>query len=142
MNVPAPRALIDFAGAVACTPGVGAVSLVLAGREGDAEVKAHLASVDAGSLAGWPPVLHEVRLYELSDSDPGGARRYELHARELQRELRARSLQLHREAGREFFRAVPPVHVPLVRRAGWSLLLWLLRMPGFVGLLRRLRGST
>ncbi len=142
MNVPASRALIDIPGAVACTPGAGAVSLVLTGRQGDAEVAAHLASVDAESLAGLPSVLHEVRLYELSHPEGSGARRFELHARELQRELRARSLQLHRDAGREFFRAVPPVHVPLVRRAGWSLLLWLLRMPGFVGLLRRLRGST
>jgi hypothetical protein len=77
-------------------------------------------------------------LFEL---DGPGPRRYLIRAQELEFELEAASLQLHRDAGREFFAAVPPPMVPWRLRFGWTLLLRALRLPGVGGLLSRLRGT-
>jgi hypothetical protein len=64
-----------------------------------------------------------------------GECRYLLRAQELQLELRARSLQLHRGAAAELFGAVPPPRVPWRLRVGWMLLLAVLRVPGAARLL-------
>lgn len=142
MNAPAPPARIEFDGSVICRPGNGAVSLTLSGERAGAVQAVHLVAAEAAGIAGLPPVLHEVRLEERPAAASGPYRCFELQSRELRRELRARGLQCHRDAGREFFRAVPPARVPMARRAGWTVLLLLLRVPGFVGLLRRFREST
>ena len=71
-----------------------------------------------------------------------GARRFRLQSRELQLDLAARSLQLHRDVSRAFFGAVPPRRVPVGRRLGWTALLALLRIPGAERLLLRLRGRA
>ncbi len=62
---------------------------------------------------------------------------YRIEAREGSFELRARSVQWHRDAGAAFFGAVPTPPVPRAARLGWSLLLGVLRLPGAARLLRR-----
>jgi hypothetical protein len=105
--------------------------------------QALFAATDAAAIAGLPATLHEVRLVDLAANAPDGAPRLiRLSAREMQRDIRARSVQLHRDAGREFFGAVPPPRLPAGRRLGWAALLWLLKLPGVGSLLVRLRGNA
>lgn len=143
MMAVAPGELIDFEGAVECRREAGAVNLVLAGRERRAgSVVALFAGASSEGLDGLPRTLHEARLCEFAAAPASVSRRFQLIARELQMDLTARSLQLHREAAREFFSAVPPPQVPLGRRIGWTLLLLALRIPGVARLLVRLRARA
>ena len=136
---------VEFEGPVECAPGSGAISLTFSGRErGGAAVAALFAGASSpGGLGGLPGTLHEVRL---SDGAAGtgasvvGARLVQLQSRELQLDLFSRSLQLHRDAAGPFFSAVPPVHIPAVRRLGWVLLLSVLRISGVAQLMAALRG--
>ena len=133
--------VLEFEGPVDCATGSGAVSLTLRGRErGRGDVTALFAGAPGTSgLTGLPARLHDVRL--LGGAAASGAQQVRLQSRELQRDLDCRSLQLHRDAGRAFFSAVPPVAVPVARRLGWTVLLWVLRIPGAAGLLAALRGN-
>jgi hypothetical protein len=144
--------LIGFDGAVECRAGTGAINLSLLGfeRHGTtAKIRSPAealfasatptAAATAHGLGALARRLHEVRIFELAAAP--GTRLILLSSRELQLELTVRSLQLHRDAGREFFRAVPPPRVPLGRRLGWTLLLLVLRLPGAERLLLRLRGN-
>ncbi len=139
------REIIAFDGAVQCRLESGAINLTLSGfmRCGDgarARVAAAAlfgAAVSTSSPDPVPSTLHEVHLLELDDKE--GMRCFQIRARELQMTLRARSLQLHRDAHNAFFSAVPPPRVLWRRRLGWALLLWALRLPGAQGLLARLR---
>ena len=141
MSAPGPLTRIEFDGPVTCGPGLGAVGLTLAGMQRGSPLAAHLALVDAADVAGLPALLHEVRLCEQECAAAPARRCFELSAREARRELHARGIQLHCDASRDFFRAVPPIAVPLVRRVAWHMLLALLRMPGIVWLLKQ-REST
>jgi hypothetical protein len=46
-------------------------------------------------------------------------------------------LPRHTSLERDFFAAVPPRPVPLLRRVSWRLLLWLVALPPVVALLRK-----
>ena len=140
------RELIGFDGAVECLAANGPVNLVLRGFEMDAkgarsrhraEAFFSGATTGAGAL-NLPPMLNGLWLFELAGPGP---HRYLIRAQELQLELEAASMQLHRDAGREFFAAVPPPAVPWRLRFGWTLLLWLLRLPIAARLLSWLRGT-
>lgn len=135
--------MLQFEGPVECAPGSGAVTLTLRGRErsrGRADVTALFAGASSSSgLAGLPTRLHDVLLS--GGAAASGTHQVRLQSRELQRDLVCRSVQLHREAGIPFFSAVPPVAVPAARRLGWTVLLWVLRIPGAAGLLAALRGN-
>ncbi len=113
-----------------------------AGRGGE-PAEALFATVPSDLPARLPPALHAVSLSEYAlppnDSAP---RRLRLQSRELQLDLAARSLQLHRDVARAFFGAVLPPRVPFGRRLGWAALLALLRIPGAERLLLRLRGRA
>ncbi|MFI4894992.1 MAG: hypothetical protein ACHP9W_01570 [Steroidobacterales bacterium] len=146
------RELIAFDGVVECRQESGAVALSLRGferrtgrqgmrddeRAAEALFAAALAPPPAAAVT-LPPRLTDVRVIELDGG--ADADRFQIRARELQLDLRARSVQIHRDAGRAFFSAVPPARVPLGRRIGWTWLLLLLRLPGAAGLLARLRGN-
>lgn len=133
--------LVAFEGAVECAPGSGALNLILRGRErGSGGAVAALFAGASGlrGLTGLPAKLHDVRLFDRAAAS--GARQVQLQARELQLDLVSRSLQLHRDAGRPFFTAVPPARIPVVTRLGWAVLLSVLRIPGAAPLLAALRG--
>jgi len=146
------RELIAFDGVVECRQESGAVALSLrgferrTGRQGtrddecvaEALFAAAVATPPAAAVT-LPPRLTDVRVIELDGG--ADADRFQIRARELQLDLPARSVQIHRDAGRAFFSAVPPARVPLGRRIGWTWLLLLLRLPGAAGLLARLRGN-
>jgi hypothetical protein len=133
--------LVAFEGAVECAAGSGAIDLILRGRErggGTALTALFAGSSDLKALTGLPAKLHDVRLFDRAAVS--GARELQLQAREQQLDLVCRSLQLHRDAGRPFFTAVPPVRPPAATRLGWAVLLSILRIPGAARLLAALRG--
>jgi len=134
------RELIGFDGTVECRAESGPINLVLRGFERAAPGAPRTAAAALFSAARLPtsdasvPLhLHGASLLELQGA-PGECR-YLLRAQELQLELRAGSLQLHREAAAELFGAVPPPRVPWRLRVGWMLLLAVLRVPGAARLL-------
>ncbi|MFI4866913.1 MAG: hypothetical protein ACHQDB_07380 [Steroidobacterales bacterium] len=141
--------LVAFTGPVQCEHCAGAVNLVLRGYAG-APSGPHSGLTEAlfsdASAAAVPGALRDARLIELLPAAapvPGPAlRRFRIDSAQLQLELQARSVQLHRDAAAAFYRAVPPLRVPLRLRLGWSLLLAVLRIPGAGALLRKIRGST
>jgi hypothetical protein len=146
---PITHELVAFIGPVQCEHCAGAVNLVLRGYAGapsgpHAGLTEALFS-DAGAAA-VPGALRDVRVIELppaAAATPGPAlRRFRIDSAQLQLELQARSVQLHRDAAAAFYGAVPPLRVPLRLRLGWSLLLAALRIPGTGALLRKIRGST
>jgi hypothetical protein len=133
--------LVAFEGPVECAPGSGAINLILRGRErggGTAVTALFAGSSDSRGLTGLPAKLHDVQLFDRAAA--AGTRTLHLQAREQQLELVCRSLQLHRDAGRPFFTAVPPVRPPAATRLGWAVLLLVLRIPGAAPLLTALRG--
>jgi hypothetical protein len=141
------RELIGFDGAVECRAESGPINLVLRGFErgvAGAPRTAAAALFSGAALpmshAAVPARLHGASLLELEGA-PGQCR-YLLRAEELQLELRARSLQLHRAAGRELFSAVPSPRVPWRLRVGWTVLLDVLRLPGVARLLLRRRDGA
>jgi hypothetical protein len=136
--------LIAFAGAVQCGVPAGAVNLVLRGypriTHGARGELTEVLFSEVGALE-LPGDLRDARVIELP-AIAGAPQRYRIESPELQLELRARSVQLHRDAAAAFFGAVPPPRVPLHLRFGWALLLTLLRIPGADALVGKLRGSS
>jgi len=139
-----PRLLIGFDGAVECRRPAGAVNLWLRGRERGAgslggtvaDVLFADARAQPGELApaALPGELRDVEVFALADAGQA-----QIRAPGLRLDLQARSIQVHRDAARAFFAAVPPPRVPLPRRLGWNLLLLVLRLPRAERLLARLR---
>jgi hypothetical protein len=136
--------MIDFEGTVERRQqDAGVINLVLRGRAGAMPAEVLFAAADAAAVASLPATLHDVRLMDLApDAPEGAARLIRLSARESQLDIGAHSLQLHRDARKEFFGAVPPPRLPPGRRLGWTALLWFLNLPGVGGLLVRLRGRA
>jgi hypothetical protein len=136
--------MIQFLGEVRCLAGGGAVNLQLHGRSQCPGASATLCETDimfaGANPSGLPASLHEVSVSALDY--PGGVRRIRIESAEGRWELLARSAQLHRAAGAAMFAAVPSRRVPWPLRAGWSLLLSLLAIPGAARLLLRRRGSA
>jgi hypothetical protein len=134
------RELIGFDGTVECRAESGPINLVLRGfeRAGPGAPRTAAAALfSAATLptsdASVPRHLHGASLLEHQGAPGEG--RYLIRAQELQLELQARSLQLHREAAAELFGAVPPPRVPWRLRLGWMLLLAVLRVPAAARLL-------
>jgi hypothetical protein len=154
---PIARELVAFIGPVQCEHTAGAVNLVLRGYAGapsdphpGPHPGPHAGLTEAlfsdASAAAVPAALRDARVIELLPAaapGPGPAlRRFRIDSAQLQLELQARSVQLHRDVAAAFYGAVPPLPVPLRLRLGWSLLLAALRIPGAAALLRKIRGST
>jgi hypothetical protein len=134
--------MIALDGEVACGRGSGVVNLWLRGRM---RSEARVDDVDVyfagASVAALPALLHDVRIIEL---EPGASQtsRYRIESPEMRVELECRSMQLHRRAGEQLFSAVPAVAVPWQMRAGWTLLLSVLRLPGVGALVLGRRGAA
>jgi len=144
------RELIGFDGAVSCEPQAGGAALRLCGRakpQGQRQREGPEAAiafrepafdgVKAPPAMQLPAVLHRVRVWELGAA--GARRSFRIDSSEGCFELSARGMQLHRDAAREFFGALPTPPVPPSTRLGWLALLWILRVPGTVRLLVRLQ---
>jgi hypothetical protein len=134
--------MIAFDGAVRCGRGKAAINLWL---QGSVRIGARVSDADvlfSGATPNeLPALLHDVRVTELAG---GGAspRRYRIESREVQIDLQARGVQLHRCAAAQLFGAVPPAPVSWRVRAAWVLLLSLLRLPGVGALFLGRRGAA
>jgi hypothetical protein len=154
-EVPAAQPLVAFHGPVTVRSGCGAVTLLLRGRESAdrrGREYAELAFADAQATA-LPARLRDARVLGPEPGFPSadGRRRYRIEATvagaaaapvRWSADVRARSVQLHREDARVFFGAVPPPRLSLARRLGWPVLLAVLRLPGAARIVERIRGTT
>jgi hypothetical protein len=135
--------MLEFSGEVQCLAGGGAVNLQLHGRSRSSGESQSMCETDimfgGASPSRLPATLHEVRVN--ASDHPGGVWRVRIVSAEGEWELQARSLQLHRAAGAAMFAALPPQRVPWHLRAGWSLLLSILAIPGAGRLILR-RGAS
>jgi hypothetical protein len=142
------RELIAFDGPVQCEAARGAVNLVLRGTARVAP-GSHLPHggmtqvlFSGASAVALPAGMHDAWVIEIGGAAPDARRQFRIHTAELQLQLQAREVQMHRDAAAVFYSAVRPVRVPLRLRLGWALLLTMLRLPGAAALLRKWRGST
>jgi len=161
------RPLIEFDGSVHAHGGPGAVGLSLRGEARTAarafSTPAAAAAPTAAHSAKFellfsgvtqiapavPPMLHAVRVVELdadaaaapplSQTGVHGSQVFRIEAREGEYLIHARAVQLHAAASAAFFAVLPPTHVGLFTRWGWSLLLSLLRVRPLVRLISRRR---
>ncbi len=127
------RLVAAFSGEVQCTRESGAVQWRLSGADRDCA-----GALDV-TLCGVPDLQLPERMpaLELHVSGEPEKPMWELRGAGTVRMLAARSVQVHRSAGAPFARALPAVTAPWTLRAGWALLLNVLRVPGVASLLRR-----
>jgi hypothetical protein len=126
------RLVAAFRGVVHCRREAGAVQWCLAGlaRESGAAQVVLLSGAAALQL---PPQLPDAAIY----ADAGGG--WELRSPAGTQPLGVRAIQVHRAAP-AFAAALPRIGAPWLVRAGWVLLLELLRIPGLARLAQKLRG--
>lgn len=131
--------MATFEGEVTCQGGNGAINLTLRGQTGPAGHSSDLQVLFCGATVSLPQTMRDVRVAELDGlSTP---RRYRIESHDMSIELHARSMQAHRGAAAQLFGAVPAARVPWRIRAGWTLLLSLLRLPGVGPLILGRRGT-
>jgi hypothetical protein len=119
---------------VRCERTHGAVNLLLRARG----VEVLFNGAETPVLA---ETLHDVCVTQVAPTTDAD-RCFRIDSAELQTQLRARGVQIHRDAAAAMFAAVPPTTVPLRVRAGWTVLLSVLRFPGVGGLILRRRGDS
>jgi hypothetical protein len=129
------RRVAAFGGVADCRREAGPVHWRIAGSDRDGGGPLELLLSGAAQLQ-LPGQLREAEFYRDDESSPPS---WELRSAGLSMPLAVRAVQVHRRTDGPFRRALPPFAVPWSTRAGWVLLLNLLRLPGMARLLRRLR---
>jgi len=129
------RRVAAFRGSALCRRASGAVQWCVSGVDRDSGAKLEVLLSGAAQLQ-LPAELPGAELYL---SDVAGKPRWELRAGERIYPLPVRAVQVHRAAAAAFAAALPRIASPWPARAGWWLLLNLLRVPGAAQLLGRLR---
>lgn len=129
------RRVAAFSGDADCRREAGPVHWRIAGndRDGGAPLEVLLSG---GAKLQLPGRLRAAEFYRDDESVPPS---WELRSAGLVMPLPVRAVQVHRRTDAPFQRALPAFAVPWSVRAGWFLLLNLLRLPGMARLLRRLR---
>jgi hypothetical protein len=129
------RRVAAFRGNAQCRREAGAVQWCIAGLDRDSGTAVEVLLSGAGELK-LPAVLAAPELHVRDEST---APYWELRAGGTVYPLAVRAVQVHRGAGTAFAEALPRISAPWSTRAGWWLLLKLLRVPGTAQLLRGLR---
>jgi hypothetical protein len=129
------RLVAAFRGNAQCRRESGAVQWCIKGfdRDSGAELEVLLSGA-AGLQLPSELVAAELHVHDESTSES-----WELFANGTAYPLAVRAVQVHRGADAAFAGALPRISAPWTTRAGWWLLLCLLRLPGMAHLLRRLR---
>jgi hypothetical protein len=135
----------------------GPVQCVAQPHSGDWRLRGRLRSADAGkpsasvelllsgmrsvaSVPRLPPRLNELRVQLVANlPQERGAYRLQLGAREGSFVLEVQALRVHHDVSRSFYHALPRIPLPPLTRAGWAVLLTLLRVPLVSRLLNRER---
>jgi len=129
------RLVAAFEGDADCRRESGAVQWRIAGRERGTGTPLEVLLSGAAQLQ-LPGCLRDAELHRDDASTPPG---WALRGAGFALPLAVRAVQVHRHPDAPFRRALPPFAVPWRMRAGWFLLLNLLRVPGMGRLLGRLR---
>ena len=135
------RELVAFDGAVRSQSFSGAVNLVLSGHSAsptDLPVQALLSGVQVVRL---PATLEHARLLQPQTHSAADSHQLLIEIAGQRTPLTVHAVQIHRDVARPFYAALPGERITLLTRLGWTLLLWLLRVPGAPRLLLLLRGS-
>jgi hypothetical protein len=129
------RLVAAFRGNAQCRRETGAVQWCISGLDRDSGAALEVL------LSGDPEVRlpAELAAAELHVSDEGSNASWELRGNGRLYPLGVRGVQVHRGAAAAFAAALPRISAPWTTRAGWWLLLNLLRLPGMAQLLRSLR---
>jgi len=114
---PLPRTLAAFRGPVRCgrTPG----ALILTGAAADSQDERLILTFVGPGLPAVPDSLPDPAVLAL------GEHHYRISTPARSWEIEPRSVHLHRDIGRAFYRAIPPRRVPLRKRLFWRLV-WML----------------
>ena len=129
------RLVAAFRDRAQCRREAGAVQWCIKGLDRDSAVPLEVL-LSGAALVQLPPELVGA---ELHVRDEFSSAAWELHGNGAVYPLAVRAVQVHRDAGSAFASALPRIRAPWTTRAGWWLLLNLLRVPGMAPLLRRLR---
>jgi len=132
------RQLAAFRGQAQCRREDGAIQWCIKGVDRDSGVPLEVLLSGAGGLQ-LPAQLADA---ELHVRDELGDTCWELRGNGTVFPLAIRAAQVHRGAAAAFAAALPQVSAPWSTRAGWWLLLNLLRLPGMTRLLRRVRAGS
>lgn len=128
------RLLAEICGPTLCRRELGAVQWCLTGTEVATGVALEVLLSGAAATQ-LPPQFTAVAIYQVDG--PAGAR-WELRSSGQTLPLEVRAVQVHRLVGAAFASALPQKQAPAISRAGWTLLLNLLRVPGMARLLKTL----
>jgi hypothetical protein len=130
------RLVAAFRGDVACRRESGAVQWCLSGvdRDSGAALEVLLSGAVALHL---PAQFVDVTLYV---RDEAALAAWELRSPGGSLPLAVRAVQVHRRADTAFEAALPRTIAPWSVRAGWYVLLNLVRVPGMARLLEKIRG--
>jgi len=126
--------LVRFRGAVSCRRAArGPLGLTLTGTGADPPGEEL-----SCAFAGLPPADLPAQLEDavVTRAAPG---EYVVASGTRTWRIAARSLHIHREVAKEFYRAIPPRPAPLLRRALFGAMLTLARSRAGIALLRALR---
>jgi hypothetical protein len=132
------RQIAAFRGQAQCQREGGAVQWCIKGLDRDSGVPLEVLLSGAAGLQ-LPPQLADA---ELHVRDELGNARWELRGNGAIFTLAIRAVQVHRGAAAAFAASLPQISAPWSTRAGWWLLLTLLRLPGMSRLLRLLRPGS
>lgn len=135
MPEPEVTTVVQFTGAVSCTRTPhGPLGLTLTGRTVDRPGEEAQLAFAGAAPADLPGHLDGA---VIERSGPG---RYRIACGTRSWTVAARSLHLHRDVAREFYRAIPPRPAPLLRRVVFGAMLGLARSRAGIALLKKLRG--
>ena len=132
------RLVAAFRGHAQCRRGAAAVQWCLAGLDRDNGLPLEVLLSGAAAMQ----LPEQLAVAELHVRDETGNASWELRSNGHVIPVTARAVQVHRGAAAAFARTLPRFEAPWRVRAGWPLLLNLLRVPGMPGLLRRLRSRS
>jgi hypothetical protein len=129
------RLVAAFRGKAQCRREDGAIQWCVQGLDRDTGAGLEVLLSGAGGVQ-LPAELAAAELHVLDES---GNARWELRGNGTAYPLAVRAVQVHRDCSAAFAAALPGQVAPWTARAGWWLLLGLLRLPGMARLLHRLR---
>jgi hypothetical protein len=113
----------------------GSRQLRIAGIEQGVARPVHI-TIGGCEATDLPAALNDLVISSVTNTTPG---RWQLQAGTRSIEVSGRSVHVQRPVGDPFYRAVPGAPLTWQARAGWALLLNVLRVPGMARLFQWLR---
>ena len=137
---------VQFQGLVRAERRAGGALLALHGIERGSGLPLSVSFSGVHSLE-LPAVLRDVAIRQAASTGVEPARRWHLHSATgdtpaCDAAIEARAIHVQRDVSAAFAAAVPPSRASVTSRAGWMLLLNLVRVPGALRLLQRLRSGA